>query len=55
MSKFLKYIKNKQIIQKTIIFTKKIANVLYLLRKCLKMKVHKILESQTNVYVPTFI
>ena len=29
--------------------------VLYLLNKCLKMKVHKILECQMNVYAPTFI
>ena len=43
---YLKYIK---------IFAKKIETVLYLLNKCLKMKVIKILECQTNVYVPTFM
>ena len=26
----------------------------YLLNKCLKMKVHKMLERQTNIYVLTF-
>ena len=31
--------------------SKKVETVLYLLNKCLKMKVHKILERQTNVYV----
>ena len=36
-------------------FTKKIETVLYLLDKCLKMKVHKMLERQTNVYAPTFM
>ena len=29
--------------------------ILYLFDKCLKMKVHKILECETNVYVPTFM
>ena len=37
------------------IFAKKNETVLYLLNKYLKMKVHKILERQTNVYVPTFM
>ena len=36
-------------------FSKKVETVLYLLSKCLKMKVHKILERQTNVYVSIFI
>ena len=36
-------------------FSKKIANVFYLLDKCLKMKVNKMLGRQTNVYVPTFM
>ena len=36
-------------------FTKKIVNVLYLLGKCLKMKVHEMLRRQMNVYVPTFM
>ena len=35
--------------------TKKIATVLYPLDKYLKMKVPKMLECQTNVYVPTFM
>ena len=32
-----------------------IANVLYLLEKCLKVKIHKMLGRQTNVYVPNFM
>ena len=48
--------KKKQTIQKSIKnFAKKIETYLYLLNKCLKIKVHKILERQTNVYVPTSI
>ena len=31
------------------------ATDLYLLDKCLKTKVHKMLERQTNVYLPTFM
>ena len=46
--------KKKQTIKKNF-FSKKIETVLYLLDKCLQMKVHKILECQTNVYVPTFM
>ena len=47
--------KKKQTIQKsTKNFAKKIETPLCLLNKCLKMKVQKILERQTNVYVPTF-
>ena len=37
------------------IFAKNFETVLYLLDKCLKMKVHKMLERQTNVYLPTFM
>ena len=33
---------------------KKIAHVSYLLGKCLKVEVHKMLGRQTNVYVSTF-
>ena len=48
--------KKKKAIKKNVkIFAKKIKTVLYLLNRCLKMKVHKILERQTNVYVPTFM
>ena len=36
-------------------FAKKIETVSYLLNKCLKMKVHKMLERQTNIYIPTFM
>ena len=46
--------KKKQTIKKKFFFTKKIANVLYILNKCLKMKIHRILGRQANVYVPTF-
>ena len=49
------YKKKKQIIKKNIFFTKKTAYVLYLLYKCLRMKVHKMLGRQTNVHVTTFI
>ena len=35
-------------------FTKKIANILYLLNKRLKVKVHKMLGRQTNIYIPTY-
>ena len=48
--------KKKETIYKNIkIFAKKIETVLYLLNKCLKMKVHKIVERQTNAYVPSFM
>ena len=48
--------KKKQTIYKNIeVFAKKIKTVLYLLDKCLKIKVHKMLERQRNVYVPTFM
>ena len=36
-------------------FLKRLQNVLYLLDKFLKVKVHKMLRCQTNVYVPTFM
>ena len=52
-SKFPKYIKKdtfKLFFKK--FSTKKTATVLYLLDICLKMKVHKMLDHQTNVYVP---
>ena len=57
-SKFPKIDKKKETknINKNIkVFAKRIETVLYILNKCLKMKVHKMLERQTNVYVPTFM
>ena len=45
--------RNKQL--KKNFLLKNVVYLLYLLDKCLKMKVHKMLECQTNVYVPTFI
>ena len=42
-----------KLFKKKKVFTKKTAAVLYLSDECLKMKVHKMLERQTNVYVPT--
>ena len=45
--------RNKQLKKK--ILLKNVVYLVYLLDKCLKMKVHKMLERQTNVYVPTFI
>ena len=53
-SKFPKIDKKKETknINKNIkVFAKRIETVLYILNKCLKMKVHKILERQTNVHV----
>ena len=32
-----------------------ISNVLYLLDKCLKLRLHKMLECQTTIHVPTFM
>ena len=49
------YKKRNELLKKHFFFTKKTAYVLYLLDKCLRMKVHKMLGRQTNVYVPTFI
>ena len=36
-------------------FTQKIANVFYLLDTFIKVKVHKMLGRQTDIYVPTFM
>ena len=41
--------------KKKIFLLKNVVYLVYLLDKCLKMKIHKILEHQMNVYVPTFI
>ena len=34
---------------------KNVVCLIYLLAKCLKMKVHEMFECQTNIYVPTFM
>ena len=44
--------KKKQTIEKINSYYKNCKS--YLLNKCLKMKVHKMLERQTNIYVLTF-
>ena len=46
--------RNKQLKQ-YIFLLKNVVYLVYLLDKCLKMKVHKMLEHQRNVYVPIFI
>ena len=46
--------RNKQLKKKKKLL-KNVVYLAYLLDKCLKMKVHKMLERQTNFYVPTFI
>ena len=52
-SKFPKQIKKET--KKKIFLLKNVVYLVYLLDKYLKMKIHKILEHQMNVYVPTFI
>ena len=47
--------KRSKLSKKINFYLKKTATVLYLLGKCLKMKVHKMLERQINVYVPIFM
>ena len=55
MLKFPKKIKKKETIKKKVFLQKNVVSLVYLLRKCLKMKVHKMLERQMNIYVPTFM
>ena len=47
--------KKQQLKNNNKVLLKKNATVLYLSDKCLKMKIHKILERQKNVYVSTFM
>ena len=47
--------KRNKLLKKYQIYVKKIKTALYLLDKCLKMKIYKMLERQTNVNVPAFI
>ena len=46
--------RNKQL-KKYIFLLKNVVYLVYFLGKCLKMKVHKMLEHQGNAFVPTFI
>ena len=46
--------RNKQL-KKYIFLLKNVVYLVYFLDKCLTMKVHKMLEPQRNVHVPTFI
>ena len=49
-----KYLHLQVVYSNLLVFTKKIADFLYLLDKCLKLKkVNKMLGHQTNVYVTT--
>ena len=46
--------KIKKLLKKMFLL-KKFAIVLSLSDRCLKMKVHKMLERQKNVYIPSFV